>query len=655
MFKIHVDSDAGERTFVAPSDLSEGMVFSVGRDPGCEIVLARDHISSNHGEFVFHNDRLYFRDLRSTNGTILRRDGALVTLGEQQGWAMQLQHGDVVLLGTLKEAMPLRIEIDDAVVEALKIADRDTTILALTHLNTARALEGRLSQDPRWGTRLYRASKIMAASLNLREVCESSCAAIFDLLPIATNISVLLDRHPVSTAAPSGRSVDPNDFVPFLTLDREGNPAAGERPSRQVVAAINAQKAGVLVVDTADFNPSQSILRAQIRSIVAVPLAIGERIFGIIQVDNRSSQGAFIQDDLEALVVLAQQMALGIENARLFQRVSVAEARLKDENQFLKTKETSGFSHIIGESPLMKRVFELVDRVVDTAATVLITGETGTGKEVVARLIHDKSRRRDKLFVAQNCSALPENLLESELFGHKKGSFTGADVDKKGLFELAHNGTMFLDEIGETSAAMQAKLLRVLQEGEVRPVGAPYPKKVDVRVIAATNRELEQEVAEGRFREDLYYRLNVFPILLPPLRDRQEDIPLLADHYLKRFSREFNRPALSFSPETTALMQSYRWPGNIRELQNEIQRLVIHGVVGDFLLPEHLASRISRASGLLQKVNPVKGGLKDMLDEVERWILIESLREHEGNKTRAAVALQITREGLHKKLSRFGL
>jgi Nif-specific regulatory protein len=296
-----------------------------------------------------------------------------------------------------------------------------------------------------------------------------------------------------------------------------------------------------------------------------------------------------------------------------------------------------------------------VDRVVDTSATVLITGETGTGKELIARAIHERSNRKDKLFVAQNCSALPESLLESELFGHKKGAFTGAVADKKGLFEIAHQGTMFLDEVGEMDPVLQSKLLRVLQESEIRPVGAMYPRKIDSRVIAATNRKLEEEVASGKFREDLYYRLNVFPIHLPALRDRNEDIPALAEHYLEKYCREFNRPHMQLSPEAIGLLQSYRWPGNIRELQNEVQRIVIHGVPGDLVMAEHLADRIGRAANLVERANPSAGGLKSMMAEVERWILVQALRDHDNNKTRTAKTLQITREGLHKKLSRFGL
>jgi Nif-specific regulatory protein len=250
---------------------------------------------------------------------------------------------------------------------------------------------------------------------------------------------------------------------------------------------------------------------------------------------------------------------------------------------------------------------------------------------------------------------MPESLLESELFGHRKGSFTGAHEDKKGLFEIADGGTLFLDEITETPLSLQSKLLRVLQEGEIRPVGATQEKRVNVRIVAATNRNLEKEVAEGRFREDLYYRLKVFPIRVPPLRERREDIALLAEHFLKRYAAELGKPAAGFSQQAMELLQAYDWPGNVRELQNEVQRLVIQIEPGDFITSELLSPRLRRVEGLIDRVKPSKGTLKETMDELERWILIEALRQHENNKTAAARTLGITREGLHKKLRAFGL
>jgi transcriptional regulator with GAF, ATPase, and Fis domain len=286
---------------------------------------------------------------------------------------------------------------------------------------------------------------------------------------------------------------------------------------------------------------------------------------------------------------------------------------------------------------------------------VLIEGETGVGKELVAASVHYRSKRREKLFIGQNCAALPENLLESELFGHKRGAFTGAVEEKKGIFEIADGGTLFLDEVTEMPLSLQSKLLRALQEGTIRPVGATVEKQVDVRIVAATNRNLEQEVAEGRFREDLYYRLKVFPLRVPPLRERRSDIPLLANHFLRRFAKEMGKTTGGFTQQAMEMLQAYDFPGNVRELQNEVQRLLIQVEPDGFVTPDMLSPRVRQVEGTLVRVKPEKGTLKEMMDQIERFLLIESLREHQNNKTAAAKVLGITREGLHKKLRQFGL
>jgi Nif-specific regulatory protein len=303
----------------------------------------------------------------------------------------------------------------------------------------------------------------------------------------------------------------------------------------------------------------------------------------------------------------------------------------------------------------MRQVKELAVKVVPSTASVLILGESGTGKEVLARAIHRSSGRRGKPFLVINCAAMPETLVESELFGHEKGAFTGATSEKKGRFELADGGTLFLDEIADMSLPLQAKLLRVLQEGEIRPVGSTRSSIVDVRIISATNKTLEKEVEEGRFRQDLYYRLHVFPIRLPPLRERREDIPLLARHFMAKYAAELNKDVAGFSQEALDQVVTYAWPGNVRELENEAQRLVITCDEGGFIQPEHLSARIRQVEGIVDRIGPRQGTLKEMMEQVERYLLREALREHEGNKTRTAVTLGITREGLHKKLSKFGM
>jgi transcriptional regulator with GAF, ATPase, and Fis domain len=377
----------------------------------------------------------------------------------------------------------------------------------------------------------------------------------------------------------------------------------------------------------------------------------------VLQVDSRGAPALFETRDVDSLGVLAASASLAVANARLIRRLLAAEQQLKKENQYLKGRERarSGEVRLIGDSRAMSDLLFKLDKVVDTRVSVLIEGETGVGKELIASALHYRSKRREKLFVAQNCAAFPENLLESELFGHKRGAFTGATEEKKGLFEIADGGTLFLDEIGEMPLPLQAKLLRVLQEGEIRPIGGTHVKTVNVRIVAATNRNLEQEVAAGRFREDLYYRLKVFPIRVPPLRERREDIPLLAQYFLERYTREIGKAVAGLAQGTLEALSSYDWPGNVRELENEVQRLVIQADAGAIVGLDLVSPELRKVEGVINEAGAAKGSLKDRVEQVEKFILLEVLREHSGNKTSAAKALGITREGLHKKLKQLGI
>ena len=420
------------------------------------------------------------------------------------------------------------------------------------------------------------------------------------------------------------------------------------------------QRDALLLADTLEEfgETSETTERQMIRSSVAAPLWDGRSVRGVLHAFNRDATARFGRADLDLLVTIAGLVTLAIENASLVEKLRMAEERLRGENRYLKNREERlRTPTMVGESPAMQVIFRQLEKVKDTRATVCVEGETGTGKELIASAIHYQSNRRDRLFVAQNCAAIPENLLESELFGHKRGAFTGADHDKKGLFEVADGGTLFLDEIGEMSVALQAKLLRVLQEGRIRPVGATAEKAIDVRIICATNRSLEQEVERGAFKRDLYYRLRQYPIRVPPLRERREDIPALVEHFLRRYSEELKKPIAGILPETMDQLQSYQWPGNIRELENEVQRLVIQADADTYITPELLSPQVRKVEELLGRASPQrpKGTLKDRVEEVERWLLTEALREHGGNKTRTAETLGITREGLHKKLGKYGL
>ena len=315
------------------------------------------------------------------------------------------------------------------------------------------------------------------------------------------------------------------------------------------------------------------------------------------------------------------------------------------------------FANIIGASNAMQELFAFVEKVKDSPLPVLITGESGTGKELFARAIHFQSIRKSGPFIAQNCSAFSEHLLESELFGHVKGAFTGALRDKQGLFEAAHQGTLFLDELGEMSLPLQAKLLRVLQDGSFIPVGSTVTKKVDVRVVAATHRNLPEMIKNGSFREDLFYRLNVIGLKLPPLRERREDIPMLVDHFLRRCSERASAPPKKLSSTALSHILAYDWPGNIRELENELERSNLMSSDGVMIDVPHLSSHL-QGTGSTKVPSPptyAGGSLKDALEVYERQLIAEALERSGGNKSKTAEELQVSRTSLIKKVQQFGL
>jgi len=332
--------------------------------------------------------------------------------------------------------------------------------------------------------------------------------------------------------------------------------------------------------------------------------------------------------------------------------------RLQAENLDLKRRLQGSFTlaHIIGKSPPMKDLLDMVAMVAPTEATALITGESGTGKELIAKAIHYNSPRKDRPFVVVNCAALTETLLESELFGHEKGAFTGAERRRDGRFMQANSGTIFLDEIGEMSSTMQAKLLRVIQEREIQRVGSDTTLRVDVRILAATNRDLLGEVASGRFREDLFYRLNVVTLRVPPLRERHEDAPLLARHFLDRYSEKNRKQVKGFTPLAMDMLLKYVWPGNVRELENAVERAVIL-VPGDYISEREFPLSITQCYGQTTDASPRQTAStpNHSLDDVEREAILATLKATAGNKSEAARRLGITRKTLHKKLHKYGV
>jgi two-component system, NtrC family, nitrogen regulation response regulator NtrX len=331
-------------------------------------------------------------------------------------------------------------------------------------------------------------------------------------------------------------------------------------------------------------------------------------------------------------------------------RNALAHAELMDENTRLREATESRFA-MVGESPALQTVRDLIAKVGPTSARVLITGENGTGKELVARALHDASPRRDRPFIEVNCAAIPSELIESELFGHMKGSFTGAFADRAGKFEQADGGTLFLDEVGDMSLSAQSKLLRVLQEGVVTRIGGSKSIQVDVRVLAATNKELDVEIAEGRFREDLLYRLNVVPIEVPPLRDRKEDIPALVAHFVEQLSAGAGVPARKFSADAVRRLQGRSWPGNIRELRNAVERVLILAS-GKMITAADIDQLLPAPS---VSSEPSARSFENFKQEAERSFLVQQLRQHDWNVSETARALKMPRSNLYKKIERYRL
>jgi Nif-specific regulatory protein len=385
-------------------------------------------------------------------------------------------------------------------------------------------------------------------------------------------------------------------------------------------------------------------------SFICVPVKLGNEVIGALSADRLFNEAVSFEEDVRLLSIIASMIAHAV---RLRQSAQEDRQRLLEENIRLQEELKDRFkpSNIIGNSKEMQPVYDLIAQVSRSDATVLIRGESGTGKELVAHAIHFNSLRASKPFIKVNCAALPETVLESELFGHEKGSFTGAIAQRKGRFELAGGGTIFLDEVGDFSSATQIKMLRVLQEKEFERVGGTSSIKADVRIIAATNRDLENLIEQGKFRQDLYYRLNVFPIHIPPLRERRADILLLADFFVEKYSRANFKNIRRISTPAIDMLMAYHWPGNVRELENVIERAVLlsnDDVIHGHHLPPTLQT--AEASGTTQSET-----LQAMLDNVERELVLDALKSSRGNMAKAARALGITERMMGLRIKKYGI
>ncbi len=476
-----------------------------------------------------------------------------------------------------------------------------------------------------------------------------------------------------------------------VAVARNFQEAEVDRPdlaiSRSIAGEVIEGRKPLIVVnarDDARFRSVQSIANMGLRSVVCVPLLLRGDVIGAIYVDHRLDKGVFDEGDLSILESFADQAAIAIHNVRQMEELRAKNAELgrtksevermnqrlsrtvrSQKSELMKARARLGaagrqpgtpcqYSGIVGCSRAMTAIFATLERVIDSEYPVIILGESGTGKELTASAIHTNSRRSEQPFVSENCAALPDTLLESELFGHIRGAFTGAVSNRKGLLELADQGTLFLDEVGDMSPEMQKKLLRFLQEGAFRPVGSTTSLRAAVRIVSASPSDLKEMVRQGTFREDLFYRLNVLVLMLPPLRDRREDIPLLIDHFLTLMCEENGIPKKEIDPKVIDLLTGYAWPGNVRELENEMRRLVTFS--NDVITPDgltHLESSVySNGSATVYSAG---ASLNERVEAMEKNEIMKALGEARGNKSEAARNLGISRCTLQRKIDKYNL
>ncbi len=519
--------------------------------------------------------------------------------------------------------------------------------------------------------RLLRINKRLNSELRLPRLLEMIVDTVIELTDAERGF-LLLEDESGQLVVKVARNIDQR------TLD-----GAELELSRSIARQAAAGGEPIVTIDAAGddrFKQAMSVSDLHLRSILAVPLHVKGRPVGTIYVDHRLRKGAFGADAVSLVLDFAEQAAIAVENARLLGELRRRERQVDALNRRMQVElsarreELSGikkelrenrealavrydYRNIVGRTPRMLELFRLLDRVTDTTLAVVIHGESGTGKELVARAIHFNGPRRERPFVSENCAAIPETLLESTLFGYARGAFTGAEHDTRGLFEVADGGTLFLDEVAEMSAGMQGKLLRVLQAGEFRRLGSERTRKVDVRIVAASNKDLARMVDEGKFRQDLYFRLNVARIFLPPLRDRRDDIPLIVAHLAVKHAGAGGRSGATvpkpIDPEVMARLIDYRWPGNVRELENEIMRaMALSGeriTVAD--LSPQVAARGDGAGGGAE--DPDSLFLRPRVERLERSLIREALARCGNNQTKAAEALGLSRFGLQKKLRRY--
>ncbi|SIQ07057.1 DNA-binding protein Fis [Alkalispirochaeta americana] len=492
---------------------------------------------------------------------------------------------------------------------------------------------------------LFEISQILDQSMDLKQVIQPVLTAVTDHLGMLRGTITLLNRKSGEILIEAAYGLSPAERKRGRYKLGEGITGKVVQSGRsKIIPRIDEEPEFLNRTGARRGKPSEEV------SFICVPVKIGPETIGALSVDRSFPGEEALQEDLRILTVVASLIAQAV---KIRQTVMEEREQLLEENSRLHRELEEKFrpSNIIGNSKAMQHVFDMMAQVSRSDATVLIRGESGTGKELVAQAIHYNSARAAKPLIKVNCAALPETVIESELFGHEKGAFTGAISTRKGRFEMANGGTIFLDEIGDLSAMTQVKLLRVLQEKEFERVGGNETIRTNVRVIAATNRDLERAMEEGLFREDLYYRLNVFPIHIPPLRERRNDILLLADHFIAKYREENHKPIQRISTPAIDLLSNYHWPGNVRELENCIERAVLlsaDGVIHSHHLPPSLQSAESTNT-------QIHGSLQDSLDNLERELLMDALKSTKGNMAKAARILDITERIMGLRVKKHGI
>ena len=531
----------------------------IGRETAANLCIADASVSRRHSKIEKKETGFVLSDLESLNGTFVNDVPVKTRL---------LEHGD-------------RVRIGDSQFLFLMHEGDATSKSSDVRIEEAHVVSGSTVQI-RFDDAIYQMTRDLAAlmkistSINsirgLDNLLERLLELLFEVVPAQRGAILLTDQSSFETSLVFG-------------LDRMLGKDASVTVSRTIVQQVLRDGVALLANDAASETTlaSESLIAARTRSVMCVPLILFDRKLGVIYLDSTLIRDQFNRDHLQLVTAIAGIAAVAIENARQFEW-------LETENERLRT-DVNIEHNMVGESAAMQRVYHFISKVAPTEATVLIGGESGTGKELAARAIHRNSKRAQKSFMAVNCAALNDSLLESELFGHEKGSFTGAFAQKKGRLEVADGGTIFLDEVGELTPPLQVKLLRVLQEREFERVGGTVTISVDLRVIAATNKNLEEAIEVGQFRQDLYYRLNVVSLEMPALRDRRDDIMLLANYFADKYGARCNRKLKGFSTEARNCLIAYDWPGNVRELENTIERAIVLGIT-EWILPEDLPEAV---------------------------------------------------------------